>query len=157
MSSLLNRLNGKFTISDDCWNWTAGKDKNGYGQIKINRKQFRAHRVMYEAVKGSIPKGLVVMHSCDNPSCVNPDHLQIGTNKDNSQDMIKKGRKHLIFGGENQRGEKNGRALITEDDVREIRKRHANGERQVDIAIDYGLTQIGVSKITTRRTWKHVF
>lgn len=77
-----------------CWDWKGSKSR-GYGKLNINGKQKRAHRVSYEMFKHKIPPGLVVMHSCDNPGCVNPDHLSTGTQNDNIQDMIKKGRKKV--------------------------------------------------------------
>jgi len=78
--------------SDECWEYIGLLDKDGYGSFMINYKNMRAHRVAYESFYGSIPKKLLVLHKCDNPSCCNPNHLWLGTNKDNTQDMINKGR-----------------------------------------------------------------
>ena len=75
---------------DDCWEWTAGKNTRGYGQFKIlPSKPALAHRVSYELHKGEIPKGLHVLHSCNNASCVNPNHLRVGTAKENYEDQLK--------------------------------------------------------------------
>ena len=80
---------------NDCWEWLAAKDSRSYGQIKINRKHTRAHRYAYEHYKNNghpVPSNLYVCHHCDNPGCVNPNHLFLGTAKDNTQDMLRKGR-----------------------------------------------------------------
>jgi hypothetical protein len=83
-----------------CWLWTGHKDPNGYGRIAMGRELLeKSHRMSYMIHKGPIPKGLVVMHICDNPPCVNPDHLQIGTNADNLNDSYKKGRHKMRAGG----------------------------------------------------------
>lgn len=75
-----------------CWIWEKSKARKGYGQFYIGKKALRAHRVSYLIFKGNIDTGLLVCHTCDNPSCVNPHHLWLGTNMQNSQDKIKKGR-----------------------------------------------------------------
>jgi hypothetical protein len=77
-----------------CWIWLGAIKSYGYGSIKYRNKDMRANRVSWLAFKGEIPKGLCVLHHCDNPACVNPDHLFLGTLKDNMQDCIKKGRRH---------------------------------------------------------------
>ena len=86
-------LNNHIPVTESgCWLWTSKVCRNGYGRLKINGKYFGAHRVSYEAFVGEIPDGLVVMHKCDVRSCVNPNHLMIGTYKDNLEDARKKGR-----------------------------------------------------------------
>lgn len=85
--------------SDGCWIWTGTRDKAGYGKINRAGKNYRAHRFFYSFFKGEIPKGLLVCHSCDVPSCVNPDHLWVGTHSDNQNDAYKKGRKVHPFKG----------------------------------------------------------
>jgi hypothetical protein len=93
--SLLTRLLGKIKIDEhtDCWEWQGGKNNVGYGMIRHGDKMRTAHRVSYEEhTQTTILPDMCVMHSCDNPCCVNPQHLSLGTHKDNSQDMVKKGR-----------------------------------------------------------------
>jgi hypothetical protein len=78
----------------DCWEWTGGKTVDGYGLFKLNGRHVLAHRVSYEIEVGKIPDGMLVLHKCDNPSCVNPDHLYTGTNQDNANDRMKRNRTH---------------------------------------------------------------
>lgn len=136
--------------SDGCWEWIGHRQGAGYGRIGLGDKvKLGAHRVSWELHNGPIPDGLWVLHRCDNPPCVRPDHLFLGTNADNVADMIAKGRvRHA--------GECNGRARLTADKVREIRVRLARGERKVDIAPDYGVRPSAISSVATGRTWGHV-
>lgn len=76
-----------------CWIWSLAKDKDGYGVAHKGKKNIRAHRISYEAFIGQIPEDMGVLHKCDNPSCCNPQHLFLGTNQDNMNDMVSKGRK----------------------------------------------------------------
>ena len=98
--TLLDRLLNKIVINEvtGCWEFQGGKNNIGYGMIRDDKKMRTTHRVSYEEHIGPIPYGLVVMHSCDNPICCNPNHLSVGTMKDNMHDMIKKNR-HKPFGG----------------------------------------------------------
>lgn len=81
-------------ITDSCWEWQRGTNSKGYGAVKIQNKTYSAHRVSWTLFNGDIPEGMFVCHHCDNPKCVNPEHLFIGTQKDNMQDKCKKGRHH---------------------------------------------------------------
>jgi hypothetical protein len=106
--SLLDRLLNKVVIDQytNCWEFTGGKNNIGYGMIRDGKGMRTTHRVSYEEhTQTVIPKGLVVMHSCDNPCCVNPAHLSVGTHKDNSEDMVRKGR-HNITPSHGMRGKK---------------------------------------------------
>ena len=135
---------------DMCWEWIGYKNKNGYGMININRKAIGTHRYSYELYNGAIPAGLHICHKCDNPACVNPRHLIAETNEWNHRDKINKGRQSCL------KGERNPRALITEDDVRTIRRRRANGETATAISKDYPISQPMVSHICCGRAWAHI-
>lgn len=132
-----------------CIEWTGSKDRKGYGQLRIGGKLVKAHRYAVERVKGSIPAGMIVLHKCDNPKCVNVYHLQVGTQTDNVRDMDAKGRRV----NNQAKGMASGNAKITDDDVRSIRQ---DARRQVDIAASYGIAQTVVSKIKLHQAWSHV-
>lgn len=87
------RLYENYTVRGDCWVWDGNKTNSGYGIIKAFGKMVTCHRLSYELYNGKIPDGIEIMHSCDNPICINPDHLSTGTHKDNMRDMIKKNRR----------------------------------------------------------------
>ena len=142
--------------TDACWLWQGSIHRGGYGLMRVSggkkARNVSAHRFSYELHKEKIPEGLIVMHSCDNPRCVNPDHLSVGTHKDNTQDMIAKGRganNPLPF----SRGEHNGRALLTEDKVRYIRASKASNAA---LARELGVTDVCIHKVKKRQTWSHV-
>ena len=126
-----------------CWEWTGAKAGWGYGQIKINGKHAGAHRVIYEWMHGPIPKGLCVLHHCDNPPCVNPAHLWLGTHADNALDSCAKGRR--------AKGESHSSAKLTEKDVHEIRL----DKRLLRIvALAYGVSPGTIGDIRKRRIWR---
>lgn len=144
---------------DKCWDWTGRTTGMNYGHFdwgkttKRNGKEKRsliAHRVAYFLMKGEIPEGKMLMHSCDNPRCCNVNHLIPGTHKDNADDMVKKGR-HACMKGIN-----NANAMVTEEDVREIRRLHTFGNTDKQISHHFNLTPSGVKQIISRRSWKHV-
>jgi hypothetical protein len=137
---------------DACWEWTASRHQQGYGVFGYKGKVQKAHRVAYAFAKnnGELPANKV-LHSCDNPPCCNPDHLWEGTQQDNMDDMKRKGRRKGIGVGSS-----NGRAILTDDDVRDIRRRLATGESQQSIANDYDVRQTTISKIKRRKQWAHV-
>lgn len=134
-------------LDTPCWEWGGARDKSGYGSLQgQNRKQWKAHRLAYTVWKRAIPKGHLVRHKCDNPPCINPDHLVSGTNKDNNRDMFERGRDRAV-------GERNAAAKITEDDVRYIR---ASTETRKALAEKFDLHIDTIKGIRKRRYWKHV-
>lgn len=148
----MDRFNLKWRIDSTtgCWQWTASCAGKGYGQMKLpkQRRQEYAHRISYQIHYGEIPVGKYVCHTCDNPKCVNPGHLFIGTSADNHEDMKSKGR-HLF-------GERNSVAKVTEKDVLEIKEMLNMNIPQTRIAKAYGISQIEVSRINTGQRWSHV-
>lgn len=133
---------------DECWEWKAALNSAGYGAFGKGR----AHRIAYELTYGPIPDGYYVCHKCDNPPCVNPAHLFVGTPTDNVVDMIAKGRKV----SPRLSGETNPNAKLTASQVIEIRKRYENGAKIRDLAQEYGLKNFGIDHIVHRRTWRHL-
>ena len=135
--------------AEGCWGWTGPSHNAGYGQIYHDNMDFLAHRVAYELFIGQIPDGMHVLHHCDNPPCTNPTHLFLGTHADNMHDMVVKGR--------SQRGERNGRARLTEDQVLEIRAAYTNGDvLQRELAHQYGIATSLVSRIVNRKIWAYL-
>lgn len=152
-ASLEDRFWRKVRKTDTCWVWEGTKRPHGYGSIQEGGRDSRtisAHRYSYEIHKGRIPDGMFVMHSCDNPSCVNPDHLSIGTPSENTQDMIRKGRKRTVA----PLGDDNGKAKLNEDLVRYIRQN--DGRSHASLARELGLSPNCIRGVRTRRTWSHV-
>lgn len=147
-----------------CLLWLGAYFSNGYGAFWIGGgKTVRAHRFSYETYVGKIPEGLCVLHKCDTPICVNPEHLFLGTDKDNAVDRNAKNRH--AFGNRSgakkhpektPRGESSGVSKLKAEDILEIRKEHASGSTQKAIAEKYGICHQNVSSITKGRTWKHV-
>jgi hypothetical protein len=134
-----------------CWPWqAASKSKGGYGNFKLaSYTQIAAHRISYALHHGQSPGELHVLHKCDNPSCVNPLHLFLGTNADNVADKVAKGRAL----GRDMRGARNGNARLSDEQVTTIRQRIAKGENNTRIAADYGVTHQLISRIRRGRSW----
>lgn len=137
---------GRVTISPNgCWLWSAKRNRHGYGQITVTfkiKRQVSAHRFAYETFKGRIPAGKLVRHTCDVRRCVCPDHLLLGSVKDNVADQIARGRRPFTT-----------RSKLTPDDIRHIR---ADSRPQRKIAIDYGISQKAIWNIKSRKTWGRV-
>lgn len=175
------RFWAKVDKSGECWIWTAGRDRDGYGCAHFSRKPIRAHRASWILTNGSIPDDKpCVLHRCDNPPCVRPDHLWVGTTDDNNKDMAAKGRVGSLFGDESfarrhpdrlargdrhgsrthpervRRGEAHRSAKLTDPQVREIVRRLDCGERQQSLADEYGVARSVVSKISRRQIWRHI-
>ena len=151
----------KYQIDDKygCWNWTGYKNTDGYGIIQKGNKLHRAHRVSYQIHKGEIKQGLFVCHKCDNPSCVNPEHLFAGTPKENTQDAVQKGRinseqRRKAALKYNVRGEKHCCAKLTNLDVMLIKAFLGEDIQQKKIAFAFGVNKSTICDIHKGRTWK---
>jgi hypothetical protein len=133
--------------TENCWIWTGAKTSEGYGKFRIGAGALvRAHRFVYELVFGKIQDEIDVLHKCDNPSCIRPDHLFLGTAQDNMQDCKKKGRTTT--------GNKNAQAKLLEKEVRYIREAYAAGTlNQPQLARKFGVDQKTVSRIARRENW----
>ena len=132
---------------NECWLWTASRNgRAGYGNAVVGRRCVGAHRVAWSLTNGPIPDGLVVMHSCDNPPCCNPAHLSVGTNGDNIRDAAAKGRL--------SKPSPNLRKLST-DAVIAIQTRVRNGERQKDLAAEYGVSVCWVWRLVNGKRRQH--
>ena len=150
--SLKQRFLSKIKKTDTCWIWAANKWR-GYGKIRINNINYRAHRVAYELFKGAIPKGKLVCHTCDNPSCCNPKHLFLGSQQENIRDMVKKGRQHCP----NQLGSANSQALLNEQKVSDIKKLLLNKTFTIKQISDmYNTKYATIFDIKRLKTWRHV-
>ena len=153
MSNIAERFWSKVNKGDGCWEWTAALNSSGYGSFGIGGKICGAHRVAWELTNGPITSKQFVCHRCDNPSCVNPDHLFLGDHGVNARDREAKGRGR----GAAPLGERNGSAKLTEGQVRSIRLLYRNGERsQADLGRMFGVTQTVIGDLVRRKTWKHV-
>ena len=135
-----------------CWLWMGSIRADGYGTVSVTtateRKQKLVHRESYKFYHGC-PGDLDVLHRCDTPCCINPDHLFSGTHQDNMDDMNRKGRGRPPP----SKGELNNRTHLTEKDVADIRRRYSCGETQTALGIEYKVYQQTISKIVHRKTW----
>jgi len=131
-----------------CWLWETAVGSDGYGKISHRQRHWQAHRLSWVMHRGDIPSGMWVLHKCDTPSCVNPDHLFLGTPEDNSRDRDQKGRDYRPS---NEKPHFNAR--LTDDDVRAIR---LDRRSQYAIAKDYGIAQPTVNNIKRRTRWQHI-
>lgn len=143
--TLQQALEHRYVKQDSCWLWTGCKDKDGYGQLFFGSKKYRSHRVAYEVYKGTIDAHLMVCHTCDNPSCVNPEHLFLGTCKDNLEDASRKRRM--------SEGQRNGKAKLTTLQVSEIR---ASTIGSSELARYYGVDRHQISRIRNNQSWREL-
>jgi hypothetical protein len=136
-----------------CWLWLGALFKKGYAKVGTGKrgKVDLAHRVSWRRFRGPIPKGLFILHACDTRCCINPDHLFIGTARDNTQDCLRKGR----FGSNSEkvRGEMHPNVKLTADQVLKIRQEKGRAEL---VAEKYGVTRSQINSIWARRSWRHV-
>ncbi len=149
MKTIKQRFDEKIDKSGNCWQWTGWKNRVGYGSFWYKDSPKRANRVAWLLEYGEIPNGMCVCHHCDNPSCVNPDHLFLGTHLDNMKDAALKGRFNPKIGQEN------GNSKLTEQQVLEIREMQGSLS-QKNIARLYGVTQPLVGNIHRREIWRHI-
>ncbi len=146
---VIERFWAKVDKSGTCWLWTAGADKNGYGKFTLaHHCGIRAHRFSWTIYFGLIPVGLFVLHRCDTPACVRPDHLFLGTNADNQKDRKAKGRSDY--------GEHQGAHKLSEAAVLAIRTDHAAGTTLAALAQKHGVCHQNIHRIVTGQTWRHL-
>lgn len=136
-------------LESGCWIWTGALDRKGYGAIFYKGRSQGAHRVSYQEYIGDIPHGLVIRHQCDNPSCVNPNHLSIGTQKDNVQDMVQRKR------GPNRFGERNNIAKLSKEDVLYIKQYPTGYGTGVELANKFNVCRSTISKIRCNINWNN--
>jgi len=144
--------------NDECWPWTGRTlEKDSRGIASIDGKTVTAPRISWEVHNGAPPPAeMFVCHSCDNPNCVNPNHLWLGSNKDNLRDAASKGRIFTQRQSDHIKGSKHGNAKMTEETVLKIRADFANGESIRSIAKKYGMSFNPVWMAIRRRAWTHV-
>lgn len=151
---------------NECWNWNADCYKSGYGRFYVDGKPKRAHRWIYQYLKGQLPKTIYVCHSCDNPRCVNPAHLFIGTQSDNMLDCSKKRRLYSQRHPEKSwlnseqakklkpKGEEHGSAKLNNNDVLFIRQ--SNHISVAELATMFDVNPTTIRSVRVRKTWKHI-
>lgn len=144
----MNKIeNIKYEIDENgCWICKNYIDRKGYGNIKVKQKNTRAHRRVYEIINGKIPNNLIVRHTCDIRSCVNPDHLILGTIQDNNKDTIDRNR--------TCKGEKHYSTKLKEKDIIDIRNN--NILTQKELSIIYNVSRSTIGAIKTNKSWKHL-
>ena len=142
----------EYTVKNkDCLEWIYGRACFGYGIVQSEGRSQVAHRVSYKKYVGKIGKGLFVLHRCDNPPCINPKHLFLGTNMDNMQDKMRKGRLRVLF------GENHPMAKVKNVDIIKMRKDYANAKFTLEeLARIYKLSPLTVRDIIKRKRWKHL-
>jgi len=165
--TLADRFWAKVAKSEGCWEWQAGRNKRGYGAFHPRHGvSILAHRMVWELSFGPIPTGSFVCHRCDNPPCVRPDHLFLGSNADNMQDMTAKGRDWASTGdaevirqrmiASRPRGAAHPMARLTEDQVNRIRALAMAGQSQRSIAREFAVSQSLVGMIVRHQRWASI-
>lgn len=143
----------KFVVKQrGCWDWSGHRDQHGYPRISHQdagkRSELIASRVSYELYKGAIPDGMLVRHRCDNPACTNPKHLELGTRKQNSEDMVSRERSAA--------GSRHGCAKLDEVRVLKMREMSAAGNSDAVVSAAFGVSRATAQLIRQRRTWRHI-
>lgn len=144
------RFESKFVKTDGCWNWMGARCRDGYGNFRLGNRTVGAQRITYMVYVGPIPDGLCVLHRCDNPACVNPAHLWLGTHTDNMRDSVSKGRFTRAH------GERNGNVKLTIEKVLEIRELIARGQTRYSVARKFGASWSNINSIVRGKTWIQV-
>lgn len=157
MESSIDYLKNRMSVDSvsGCWNWNKSLDSYRYGSAWLNGKKILAHRASYQAFIGEIPLECNVCHKCDNGRCINPDHLFLGSQKDNMIDASMKGRfkgRHQSFG----KGENHTMAKLSEKDVLSIKEKLRIGIKQKVLAVLFGVKQCTIADISIGRRWKHI-
>lgn len=148
--TIKDRFLAKVTVTPTCWIWHGCiSRRSGYGRFSLNGKVVNAHRASWFIFKSEL-SALFVCHSCDNRKCVNPDHLWLGNNQDNMTDMVNKGRQNK------PRGSANGKSLLTEEDILNIRQDYITIKSTRKLAKKYNTTRSNIQFIIHRVSWRHV-
>lgn len=153
MKTLLQRFEEKFSPEPNsgCWLWTGCLSGGRYGGLRVNGRMERAHRVSYKLYKGPIPEGMFVLHKCDIPSCVNPNHLFLGTHADNMAGRNAKNRQAKL------KGESHGCAKLTAAAVLEIRRiLKTCGRTPAELSVIFDVSQMTISRIKRDQNWQHL-
>lgn len=137
-------------VPGSCWWWTGNLGDGRYGAFSLNGKSVKAHRWIYELLFGEVPEGLIMRHRCDQPRCVNPQHLTVGTHADNRADMFERGR------GPNRKGDRHPMAKLNEAQARRIRVLSELGRSHPAIAEEFGVSRSQVQRIASGRGWSHL-
>lgn len=140
--------------ADECWPWLASDGQDGYGQLRVGKRIEKAHRISYMLHYGPIPENMEVCHECNNPPCVNPTHLFLGTHLENMRDMAEKGRSTL--GNPGLSGETHPNAKLNETQVKQIREMAHAQTAYCVIARQFHVSEALIRKIVKRQAWKHV-
>ena len=144
--SLEDRFWSKVNKNKSCWEWIGAKFSSGYGVIRVSGKSKRSHRVSYELNVGPIPEGMSVLHKCDNPVCVNPVHLFVGTQQDNMKDRGDKGR--------TAKGEDSGVSKLTRKQVDKIRDEYKNTKTtHAELGKKYNICRSQITCVINRKNW----
>jgi hypothetical protein len=161
-----DRVNAQLDIKDDgCHIFTGSKDDCGYGRINKDGKLIRLHRAMWEKHFGQISTGFVIMHKCDNPACINIDHLQVGTQLDNVRDMWAKNRGVRLFGNTNSRGKSintgssHGRSIFSDEQVKYIKQMlllDGSSKMTLKLASEFDCSKAAIRHIKNGTRWSHI-